>query len=104
MTIKKGDTVQVIAGREKGKSGVIEKILPEVSRVVVSGVNIRKHHLKPNKNRPKGGISEFPAPFNRANVMLVCPHCSKPTRIKHSIEGTTKYRSCMHCQASLDSK
>ena len=105
MTIKKGDTVFVLTGKDKGKKGPVEKSLAESSRVVVSGVNMQKRHLKPSKTRPKGGISEFAAPMDRSKVMLVCPHCSKPTRIKVTLgEDGKKYRSCLHCQASLDSK
>ena len=105
MTIKKGDTVHIIAGKEKGKQGVVEKSILSTNRVIVTGINIRKHHLKPTKTRPKGGIAEFPGSLSRANVMIVCPHCSRPTRIKHTAGADNKkYRYCSHCQASLDSK
>lgn len=101
--IKKGDTVMVISGRDKGKRGVVEKYFPQLSKAVVSGVNIRKHHLKPSKSRPKGGIAEYPAPFNRSNLMPICPHCSKPSRVKFMFsEDTSKHRICGHCAGSLD--
>ncbi|MEI6477874.1 MAG: 50S ribosomal protein L24 [bacterium] len=102
MTIKKGDQIQVIAGRDKGKRGVVEKVIAETSRVVVGGVNIRKHHLKRSSSRPQGGIIEMPGAFSRANVMVVCPHCSKLTRIAHTISEQSKFRSCIHCKGSLD--
>ena len=104
MTLKKGDTVLVLSGRERGKKGVIERTYPSLSRVVVTGVNIRKRHMKPSKTQPKGGILEFPAALNRSSVMLVCPHCSKPTRIKHQVDGDSKVRICAHCSSSLETK
>ena len=105
MTIKKGDTVHIIAGKEKGKQGVVEKTIAETGRLVVAGINMRKRHLKPTKDRPKGGILEFAGSMNASNAMIVCPSCSKTSRIKHTVGGDNKkYRYCMHCQASLDSK
>lgn len=103
MNIKKGDKIYVIAGREKGKLGVVEKTILDKNRVVIEGVNIRKHHLKPTQARPKGGIAEYPAAFSASNVMIVCPHCSKTTRVKNDIaENGKKFRICKHCNASLD--
>ena len=104
MTLKKGDTVQILSGRERGKQGVIERVYPLLSRVVVTGINIRKRHVKPSKTQPKGGILEFPAPLYRSAVMLICPHCSKPTRIKHQVENDSKVRICSHCASSLETK
>jgi large subunit ribosomal protein L24 len=104
MNIRKGDTVYIISGKEVGKQGKIEKVLPIADRVVVGGINIRKHHQKPSQKFPQGGIVEFPAPMNRSNVMVVCPHCSKTTRVKSTTsEDGQKYRCCVHCQGSLDS-
>lgn len=104
MNIKKGDTVLVTAGKEKGKKGPIEKIIALTNRVVVQGINMRKHHLKPTQSSPRGGIVEIPGTMNRANVMIICPHCNKPTRVKHTItENGSKFRSCIHCNGSLDS-
>lgn len=102
MTIKKGDSVTVIAGRELGKTGIVERVIAPLGRVVVSGVNIRKHHIKPTASRPQGGIVESPAPFSRSNVMILCPHCSKPTRVRKTAGEKGFYRSCLHCNGSLD--
>lgn len=101
MSIKKGDKIIVIAGRDKGKQGTIETIVG-TNRVVVGGVNVRTKHLRKSQARPQGGIIQISAPFSRANTMVVCPHCSKPTRIKKTITENAKYRSCMHCKDSLD--
>jgi large subunit ribosomal protein L24 len=80
MTIKKGDNVLVIAGREKGKRGVVEGVLPEANRVVIAGVNLRKRHLKPSQKHPRGGIVEIATAFSRANVMVIDSATEKPVR------------------------
>lgn len=103
MNLKKGDKVLVSSGRAKGSQGTIEKTVPEKNRVVVAGVNIRKKSVKPSKNAPKGGIIEYPAALSRDNVMIICPHCSKPTRVGSTIGADNKkYRYCKHCKGSLD--
>lgn len=84
MTVKKGDTVLVIAGREKGKKGTIEHVMRETNRVVVAGINLRKRHLKPGKKHPRGGIVEIAASMHRSNVMVIDPATEKPVRGKAS--------------------
>ena len=83
MNLKKGDKVIVIAGRDKGKSGVIQKVIPESNRVVVEGINVRKKHQKPTQANPEGSIVEVYAPIDASNVMLEDPKTHKPTRIGH---------------------
>ena len=83
MNLIKGDKVVVIAGKYKGKTGTIQKVIPEKNRVVVEGVNIRKKHKKPTQQNPDGGIVEIYAPVDASNVMLVDPKTKKPTRIGH---------------------
>ena len=83
MNLKKGDKVIVIAGRDKGKSGVIQKVIPESNRVVVENVNVRKKHQKPTQANPEGTIVEVYAPIDASNVMLEDPKTKKPTRIGH---------------------
>ena len=83
MNFKKGDKVIVIAGRDKGKVGIIQKVIPETNRVVVEGVNIRKKHQKPTQASPEGSIVEVYAPIDASNVMLEDPKTKKPTRIGH---------------------
>ena len=104
MNVRKGDSVQVIAGREKGKKGTVEQVVTATGRIVVGGINLRKHHLKPSRKAPKGGIVELAAPLARANLMVVCPHCSKPTRGRMIVGEAAKYRSCTFCNGSLDAK
>ena len=83
MDLRKGDKVIVIAGRDKGKSGIIQKVIPEQNRVVVEGVNIRKKHQKPTQANPEGSIVEVYAPIDASNVMIEDPKTKKPTRIGH---------------------
>jgi len=92
MNLVKGDTVIVIAGRDKGKTGVIQKVIPEQNRVVVENVNLRKKHRKPTQGNPEGGIVEIYAPIDASNVMLVDPKTKKPTRIGHKVVKGKKVR------------
>ena len=92
MNLVKGDTVIVIAGRDKGKTGVIQKVIPEQNRVVVENVNLRKKHRKPTQQNPDGGIVEIYAPIDASNVMLLDPKTKKPTRIGHKIVKGKKVR------------
>ena len=92
MNLVKGDTVIVIAGRDKGKTGVIQKVIPEQNRVVVENVNLRKKHRKPTQANPEGGIVEIYAPIDASNVMLLDPKTKKPTRIGHKVVKGKKVR------------
>ena len=83
MNLVKGDKVIVIAGRDKGKTGTIQKVIPEQNRVVVEGVNLRKKTNKPSQKNPDGGIVEIYAPIDASNVMLVDPQTKQTTRIGH---------------------
>ena len=102
MTIRKGDTVKVIAGKDRGKEGKILRAIPETNRVVVEKVNIMKKAMRPTQANPQGGISSVEAPLHASNVMLVCPACKKPTRVGHRIEDGTKHRTCKKCGKDID--
>ncbi|MBD3948958.1 50S ribosomal protein L24 [Tuanshanicoccus lijuaniae] len=90
MRIKKGDKVQLIAGKDKGKQGTVIKTLPKQDRVVVEGLNIAKKHVKPSQNGT-GGIEEFPAPIHVSNVMLVDSK-GEATRVGYRFEDGKKVR------------
>lgn len=92
MNLVKGDNVIVIAGRDKGKTGTIQKVIPESNRVVVENVNLRKKHKKPTQQNPDGGIVEIYAPIDASNVMLLDPKTKKPTRVGHKIVKGKKVR------------
>ena len=101
MTIKKGDTIVVISGSDKGRKGKVLRTLPKEQTVVVEGMNIRKKHVKPKRAKEKGQVIEIPLPFSRARVMLVCAKCGKATRLGFRTEGKTKYRVCKKCGAQI---
>ena len=92
MNLVKGDKVIVIAGRDKGKTGTIQKVIPEQNRVVVEGINLRKKTNKPSQKNPDGGIVEIYAPIDASNVMLVDPKTKKPTRVGHKVVKGKKVR------------
>jgi large subunit ribosomal protein L24 len=102
--IRKGDTVVVIAGRDRGKSGKVLSVDRSVGKVVVEKLNMIKRHTKPNPGRQiKGGIVEREASLHASNVQLVCPECGAQTRIGHKILGDgRKVRICRKCEGVVD--
>ncbi len=92
MKIKKGDSIIVIAGKDKGTKAVVERVLPREGRVVVQGVNIKKIHQKAQKRDAKGQIIEQAAPIDVSNVMLVDPKSGKPTRVRFEEKDGKKNR------------
>lgn len=85
MKIKKDDTVVVIAGNNKDKTGKVLKVFPKENRVIVEGVNLRKRHSKPSQANPQGGIVEKEAPINISNVMILDPKNSERSRVGKKI-------------------
>lgn len=102
MTIKTGDNVLVIAGKDKGKTGKVTAVYAETNKVLVENVNIVAKHQKPKSQQDKGGIFKRPAPINASNVLVVCPVCGKATRVAHAEIDGKKVRICKKCKASLD--
>jgi len=101
--LKKNDTVLIITGDEKGKKGRVLDVDPDKNRLLVERLNMIKKHMKPSKKYSQGGIIEKEAPVHMSNVMLVCPKCSKPTRIGNSVlENGKKIRSCRKCGEVVD--
>lgn len=101
--VKTGDTVVVIAGKDKGKQGKIKAAMPEKNRVVVEGVNMIKRHTKPTQANPKGGIISKEAPIHVSNVMILDPETKKPTRIKKIQQNDGSYvRAAVKSGAILD--
>lgn len=95
--VKKGDTVLVLSGKDKGKQGKIISALPKNAQVVVEDVNKVKRHSKPSVNAPQGGILDKEMPLAACKVMLVCPACNKPTRIGHKEVDGKNVRVCKKC-------
>lgn len=102
MTIKTGDTVLVIAGKEKGKTGKVTAVYAGEGRVLVDGINMVSKHQKPRSQQDKGGIIKKNAPIDVSNVQVVCPVCNKATRVAHAEVGGKKARVCKKCGGALD--
>ncbi len=96
--VKKDDLVMIVAGKDKGKSGKVLRVLPEKSRVLVENINLIKRHTRPSQSNSEGGIIEREAPIAISNVQLLCQGCSKPARtgIK-TLEDGSKVRFCKKC-------
>lgn len=95
--VKKGDTVQILAGKDKGKQGKIISANPKAGKVIVEGVNKVKRHSKPSLKVPQGGIITKEMPLHVCKVQLVCPACNKPTRTGHKVVNGKNSRFCKKC-------
>ena len=101
--VKKNDTVMVIAGKEKGKSGKVMRVIPKKDGAIVEKLNIVKRHLKPSQQSRQGGILEREAPIQMSNLMLICSKCTDPTRVGFRIlEDERKVRYCKKCNEVID--
>jgi large subunit ribosomal protein L24 len=102
LKIKRGDTVVVISGKEKGKRGEVERVLPRENRVVVRGVNVRTRHARPTQNNQQG-LYHFEAPIHASNVMLVDPASGEPTKVGYRFtDSGEKVRVCKKCGEDID--
>ncbi|VWL89717.1 50S ribosomal protein L24 [Collinsella sp. AK_207A] len=97
MSIKKGDKVEVLSGKDRGKQGVVLRAIPKAGKVVVEGVAIVKKAVKPTQANQQGGIVSQEAAIDASNVNLVCPECGKRTRVGHEKDGKNKLRICKKC-------
>ena len=102
LNVKKGDTVLVLAGKDKGKSGKVLVAQPADNSVVVAGVNIIAKHKKPRSAQDKGGIIKKEGKIDASNVQIICPTCGKATRINNVTVDGKKIRQCKKCSANLD--
>jgi large subunit ribosomal protein L24 len=100
--LRKGDTVVVIAGKDKGKRARIVKVFAARQRAIVEGVNLVKKHLRRRRQDQQAGIVQMSAALDISNLMLVCKHCNKPTRVGFNImPDRTKRRLCKKCTGTL---
>jgi len=97
MKIKKGDTILVISGKDRGRKGKALKVFPKEGKILVEGINLRKKHQKPKRTGEKGQIVTLPGLINISNVKLICPKCGKATRVGYIIVENKKYRICKKC-------
>jgi large subunit ribosomal protein L24 len=105
MKIRRGDTVEVISGHDKGHRGEVLRVIPGKMRVLVQGANIRKKHqrqVQAGGRTMNPGIIQFEAPLHLSKVMLVCPKCGELTRVGKVIEGGERQRVCKQCDAVID--
>ncbi|HEX6779635.1 MAG TPA: 50S ribosomal protein L24 [Ktedonobacterales bacterium] len=103
LNIKKGDTVLVLAGKDRGKRGTVSKTLPRQNKIVVEGLNLVKHHVRAGGPMRQPGIVEKAMPLQASNAMVVCTECGEPTRIAHdrrpvgADQKERVVRVCKHC-------
>jgi large subunit ribosomal protein L24 len=100
---KKGDTVKIMIGKDKGREAKIEKILPTEEKVLIPGVNLYKKHVK-GFGDVKGGVYDIPRPLGFGKIALVCPKCKKITRVGFKFAGEEKVRICKKCRKEIDTK
>ena len=99
--VRKNDTVIVVSGKDKGKTGEVLKAYPKTGKVLVQGVNIVKKHQKANRSQLESAIIEKEAAINSSKVNVVCPKCGKATRIEYKVEDGKKVRICKKCGAII---
>ncbi len=103
MTVRRGDKVVVLSGKDKGKKGKVIATSPRLGRVKVEGINIIKKHAKPTRRVPQGGIREMEAEFPASRVLPLCPSCNKASRVaKKILPDNSRIRVCRKCGESLD--
>lgn len=102
ISIKKGDNVIVLSGKDRGKSGKVFNVFLKQNKVVVENINLKKKHRRPRKQGEKGQIVNMASPLDASNVMLICKNCGKRTRIgKKILEDKTKIRVCKKCGSEI---
>lgn len=101
--IKKGDEVKVLIGKDRGKTGIIERFLPKKDRAVILGINVYKRHVK-KQGGMEGGTIDLSKSVNISNLELICPSCKKPTRVGIKIMGDEKIRFCKKCNKEITTK
>ncbi len=101
MKIKKGDTVKIIKGKDKGKTGKVLKVFFKNNKILIEGLNLFKKHVRPKRQGEKGEIVLVPRPINVSNVMLFCQNCKNATRVGYIFENENKARYCKKCSARL---
>ena len=103
MRIKKGDTVEVIAGKDKGKTGKVLQVYPGEQRVLVESVNFIQRHTRPTRTSMQGGVVQKEAPLHASNVVLLCNRCGQATRVsRRRLEDGRRVRVCKKCDEVID--
>lgn len=102
MRLRIGDEVIVTAGKDKGKKGKVDRVLPRASKVSVAGINMYKRHSKANGKVKQAGVIDIVRPISVGNISLVCPKCKLPTRVGYVIKNDKKSRVCKKCEQIID--
>ncbi len=101
MKIRKGDEVQIVSGNDKGKRGKVRSVFPELGRIVVEGVNVRRKHVRSRQQGKKGEVVQLPMPIHASRVQIFCAACSRGVRAGSKREGGSKIRVCKRCGAAV---
>ncbi len=100
--IRRGDTVMVMRGKDRGHVGKVKKVFPKMQRALVEGANIVKRHMRARSQTQPSGIIEMEAPIHISKLRLVCPNCGEPTRVGFRFEDDRKVRYCKKCDGVID--
>lgn len=101
MKLKKGDTVRVVYGKDRGREGKIERVYKKSLRVLIPGINMYKKHIKKTQEYPQGGVVELPRPIHISKVAFFCPKCKSAVRLGYKIENNKKIRICKKCGSQV---
>ena len=101
MKIKKGDTVKMLSGNNRNKTGEVLLVMPGKNKAIVKGINVVKKHLKAKAQTVRGGIVDKTLPVNISNIQIICPNCAKPTRVSYSTNKKNKARFCKKSKKSF---
>jgi large subunit ribosomal protein L24 len=101
MKIRKGDNVKILSGKDRGKIGKVLRVFGKEKKALVEGMNLVKRHTRPRRQGEKGQRVTVPAAIDLSNLALVCPKCSKPTRVGFKVEYKNKFRICKKCQSEV---
>jgi len=101
MKIKKGDTIKIISGKDKNKTGKVLKVVPRRSKVLIEGLNLYKKHVKPKREGEKGETVLVPRPMDISNILLICSVCGKAVKSGSRFDGKIKIRICKKCGATI---
>ena len=110
MNIKKGDTVLIITGKDRGKRGTVSRAMPQVNKVIIEGLNMVKKHIKPQGQNRQGGVIDKAMPIQVSNTMLICTECGEPTRVAHDRrpmgvdQKLRSVRVCKKCQKVIEDR
>jgi large subunit ribosomal protein L24 len=99
--VRKNDQVKMIAGKDRGKTGKVIRVMPKDNKAVIEGLNLVKKHSRPRRQGEKGQRVSIPAAVDISNFMLICPKCSRTARIGYKISGDNKFRVCKKCNSEI---